>query len=576
MVFLIGLRRIQPVRFVSSNKREAGVAMTSILQSGLLTDSEIIDRIHKPKGDRLRLEISGFFPGQRNNLEGGKRAGERCVSYGLTSFGYDIRLGMKFRELKDCIGKPLSDSIISPFADQSKVWSEVVTREEGENYLIPPGGCVLAESYETVQVPEDVGVLVLCKSTWARCFLNLNTTPLEPGWCLSEDTEILTSSGWKLLSEVSIGEMVLTRRADGVAEYQPVVAKQSRQFQGQLLWFRGRSVDQMVTPEHELFVHKSWNYRSNGGLVSKSKPLKLRADSVFGKHNFSFDRQVSWRGEDLQTLMVAGREWEAGDFCEFYGSWLGDGSAYYGSDGGYHIKLAVVTKDRKRACFANILDRMGVKYSQSEHGFQFYDKQLCLWLMRHGKAKEKFIDRAFLNLSPRLLRRLKDGLMNSDGCLLTGAYKTTSRKLANDVQELAFKVGESAIVRELSDVAFGDTINSFSVRFCDKSLTPKMPPRNHSLVDYSGMVYDVTVPNHVFFCRRGGKASWTGNCGTITLELHNQSARYLEVFSGHGIGQLWFFAGNRFPLTPYNARLNPTYQNQNEPTPSRLSGSEKQ
>jgi dCTP deaminase len=53
---------------------------------------------------------------------------------------------------------------------------------DGLGVIIEPHGCLLAETVEWIRVPEDCLCLVTIKSTWARCFLNLNNTTLEPGW----------------------------------------------------------------------------------------------------------------------------------------------------------------------------------------------------------------------------------------------------------------------------------------------------------------------------------------------------------------------------------------------------------
>jgi dCTP deaminase len=102
-------------------------------------------------------------------------------THGFDGFGYDVRLGLKFRRMRRD-RNALHPKPISPFTPVDEVWHPVEEVREGGRFVIPPHDCVLAETLEVIRVPEDVGVLVLCKSTWARMFLNLNTTPLEPGW----------------------------------------------------------------------------------------------------------------------------------------------------------------------------------------------------------------------------------------------------------------------------------------------------------------------------------------------------------------------------------------------------------
>jgi len=75
------------------------------------------------------------------------------------------------------------------------------------------------------------------------------------------------------------------------------------------------------------------------------------------------------------------------------------------------------------------------------------------------------------------------------------------------------------------------------------------------LVPYEGMVYDVTVPNHVFFMRRNGKASWTGNCweGYVTIEISNTTPLPAKIYAMEGIAQCIFLEGEPCETT-YAAR----------------------
>jgi len=96
------------------------------------------------------------------------------ISYGLTSFGYDMRLGNKFKS-------PQSNSTLTldpKNASAMKWWSFTTS----EAFALFPGHFVLAETVEHWHVPDDVIGIVLGKSTYARCGIIINVTPLEPGW----------------------------------------------------------------------------------------------------------------------------------------------------------------------------------------------------------------------------------------------------------------------------------------------------------------------------------------------------------------------------------------------------------
>lgn len=124
--------------------------------------------------------ISPFQPEQIRRTESGAPA----ISSGLSSYGYDIRLadtGLEvFRN-----NFPFLGSQIDPKAfDMSKTLSRrLIERDEtGSFFVLPPRAYALGVSVETFEIPDNVFGICYCKSTYARCGLMVNTTPLEPGW----------------------------------------------------------------------------------------------------------------------------------------------------------------------------------------------------------------------------------------------------------------------------------------------------------------------------------------------------------------------------------------------------------
>lgn len=94
------------------------------------------------------------------------------TSYGLSSYGYDVRLGSEFVVIKPA-GWALSPETICE-AD--------VIRTHADTFVLPPGRFLLAVTAEYLTMPPDVTGLVCDKSSWARCGLSVQNTVLEPGW----------------------------------------------------------------------------------------------------------------------------------------------------------------------------------------------------------------------------------------------------------------------------------------------------------------------------------------------------------------------------------------------------------
>ncbi|MFS0773973.1 dCTP deaminase [Sphingomonas sp. 1P08PE] len=96
-----------------------------------------------------------------------------CISYGLSSYGYDARVADEFK-----IFTNVDSAIVDPkdFAANSFV------DRKTDVCIIPPNSFALARTIEYFRVPRDVLVICLGKSTYARCGIIVNVTPLEPGW----------------------------------------------------------------------------------------------------------------------------------------------------------------------------------------------------------------------------------------------------------------------------------------------------------------------------------------------------------------------------------------------------------
>ena len=95
------------------------------------------------------------------------------ISYGLSSFGYDARVAPEFK---------IFTNVDSSTVDPKKFDPKNFVDRETDCCIIPPNSFALARTVEYFRIPEDVLVICLGKSTYARCGIIVNVTPLEPGW----------------------------------------------------------------------------------------------------------------------------------------------------------------------------------------------------------------------------------------------------------------------------------------------------------------------------------------------------------------------------------------------------------
>ncbi len=102
-----------------------------------------------------------------------EQVGKNVVSYGVSSYGYDIRVGEEFK-----IFTNVSSTVVDPknFDDKN------VVDFKGEICIVPPNSFALARTVEYFRIPDNVLAICLGKSTYARCGIIVNVTPFEPGF----------------------------------------------------------------------------------------------------------------------------------------------------------------------------------------------------------------------------------------------------------------------------------------------------------------------------------------------------------------------------------------------------------
>lgn len=132
------------------------------------------------------------------------------VSFGLSSYGYDLRVARKFKVFTN-----VYNSIVDPKNFSANAFVDI----EGDFCMIPPNSFALAKSIEYFRIPRNILTLCIGKSTYARCGIIVNVTPFEPEWEGFVTLEI--SNTTPLPAKIYAGEglaQVLFLQADEVCE----------------------------------------------------------------------------------------------------------------------------------------------------------------------------------------------------------------------------------------------------------------------------------------------------------------------------------------------------------------------
>ena len=116
---------------------------------------------------KMALEHQMISPFEDKQIRGNQ------ISFGLSSYGYDARVSNEFKIFTD-----VNSAVVDPkdFNQNSFI------SRKGDQCIIPPNSFVLASTKEYWKIPKDILVICLGKSTYARCGIIVNVTPLEPGW----------------------------------------------------------------------------------------------------------------------------------------------------------------------------------------------------------------------------------------------------------------------------------------------------------------------------------------------------------------------------------------------------------
>ena len=348
--------------------------------------------------------------------------------------------------------------------------------------------------------------------------------------CLSDDTEILTERGWVGIDTVSMADKAATLNPVTLeVEYQKLDGMYVGPYTGKMVHIQSRTVDHLVTPDHDLWVRRYNEGKDTGEWH------KVRAASLVENYGHKQFWQLmiggtKWNGEERQTFKIPFREWsgarDLGDmpmdsFLTFLGWYLSEGCISNGktivitqSDHTDFGKSAIIEIIK---CMQEIGLRVHVRYEKTE-GRQHikridgYNNSLVAWLKSHCclGARNKRVPRMVMELSSRQIGIFLDALFAGDGTKEPGrrwfVYNSASRGLRDDVQELLIKVGYGGTIHH--PIEYGRQWKG-AVGVLEQMLpTINVPPK---IVDYNGRVWCVTVPNGLIYARRDGKPIWTGN-----------------------------------------------------------------
>lgn len=366
---------------------------------------------------------------------------------------------------------------------------------------------------------------------------SVNPSQVGDKLCYDEQTEILTSEGWKPVAQVTVNDRVATLLDGARFKYLRPEAVHAFQHTGRMYSLQTTQVDLLVTDNHKLYARP--RNHDDYGLYE--------ARELYGKR-YNLKRNAEWQaGTDPEFVTLPGPIVKAGQggrvtknlddmrvpvrtYITLLGMFLSEGNCFKDEkSGSYGFDITQVKPDT-RAELLDELQRLNVKFNSHSNDtkVRVYSKHWYEHFKQFGYSGDKFIPAEVFSWSSELQRLLYKWLMWGDGCVKGSChtYTTTSPRLADDVQRLALHIGMSANVKhEVVGQRFlkgkmrecADCYNVYIYRSKNEPTinhghAKRQNGQHEAWVEFSGQVYCVTMPvGHVIYVRRGGKPVWCGN-----------------------------------------------------------------
>jgi phosphoribosylamine-glycine ligase len=354
--------------------------------------------------------------------------------------------------------------------------------------------------------------------------------------CYDEVTEVLTQNGWKFFRDVVESDAICTLNPNThEIEYQIPEALVVLSHHRKMISIRNRAIDILVTPDHNMYVETQQDFKKGRNIFRFVRAKDIQSQSMVM-------RTGKWAGieEDvfvLPSVTVTDLRRSAGQVQEtepfeismdawlrFFGVWLSDGYTSKNSResfGSYNVSIAQKKSPQKEE-IRKMLSDFPIKFVDEGIQYTVRDKRLGEYLAQFGEAPEKFVPDFIKRLSPRQIRIFLDWFSKGDGTQMEHGFRifyTSSRILADDIQELLLKIGHVGLVKKRTGVKRKWIVNhwadssrpQYEVIERVLKINSWLDKRDMEVVEYEGKVYCATVKNHVMYVRRNGKPYWCGN-----------------------------------------------------------------
>lgn len=386
------------------------------------------------------------------------------------------------------------------------------------------------------------------------------------GWhpqCYAEGTQVLTTKGWKEFKDVTTQDVVYSLNPQTrEIEETNIVGVQKYPYNGELIHFFNRSLECLVTPEHQMvYISKSGAHEIKKCNATEYKPSMG-----------AFYRSAVNTAKDRTNIMFGDKNIPFDVYCEFMGYYLADGSMQHD----YGIVLSQEKGQPAWKRMQTCIKKMGFTPHVYKSTIVLYHRAFGQELLKYGTAHYKYIPQEILNASKRQIQIFLDAFIVCDGHIKKPRpfmgnrghvctpnhgeriYFTSSPQMAAEIGLLLLKVGHRPSYRIMSPkntvkkdgTVIKQRYDCYRISECDSATATVF---NKEKVEYIGFVYDVTLENnHIMYIQKDGKCFWGSNCmctsDPVMISGEEREQFYKRLFNGEDMSN--YVSPNRVKDVP--------------------------
>lgn len=391
--------------------------------------------------------------------------------------------------------------------------------------------------------------------------------------CLSKDTRLVTERGFKYYNEIDKNDIIFSLTNDGKMVKRKIDAILIEQYSGKMLEIKNTQQSMCVTPDHRIMLKLRKDYgkrpymyltANNDGLFTKDYAFPSAPEGYDGK-KYDIINLIDYINDDdvivlinptvrapgkyynylkhysgnkkwyfynkknindvsrIGTVLFQGKmrgsnilchiKFNANEFFRLIGWYISEGFIY-GNNSNHGIAITQI-KEKYKNDIEYLLNSMNLHWTyngkdyiiKSELLYRFFNKEF-----KNEKSNNKYIPTWILDADKNLLECMFDSLIKGDGTITETShieYYTSSKRLSEQICELALKIGKSASLYTNYNKKYKKNYYKISIH---NKLYRTISEKDSNWIDYSDVVWDITTQESNFLVERHGKIYFTGNC----------------------------------------------------------------